>query len=174
MATELLASQLLPWQPLVQLLAAVLFLLPLVYLLFFKGDGNGGVMDSASAPSPPGPPRQLPVLGNLLQIGSRPHRYFQAVARRRSKPIFAHGWAIANNQSPHLHARCQAIHRRGPPLLLSSRGYLTIIIPLLAQGVAGGRTSEDWPPFCRPAAIPPSQLLGESGEERVREMDENR
>ncbi|EAZ03541.1 hypothetical protein OsI_25676 [Oryza sativa Indica Group] len=83
MATELLASQLLPWQPLVQLLAAVLFLLlPLVYLLFFKGDGNGGVMDSASAPSPPGPPRQLPVLGNLLQIGSRPHRYFQAVARR--------------------------------------------------------------------------------------------
>uniref|UniRef100_A0A0E0AI89 Cytochrome P450 n=1 Tax=Oryza glumipatula TaxID=40148 RepID=A0A0E0AI89_9ORYZ len=142
MATELLASQLLPWQPLVQLLAAVLFLLPLVYLLFFKGDGNGGVMDSASAPSPPGPPRQLPVLGNLLQIGSRPHRYFQAGARRygpvvqvqlgsirtvvvhspeaakdvlrtndlqccsrpsspgkRSKPIFAHGWAIANNQS---------------------------------------------------------------------------
>uniref|UniRef100_A0A0E0J1A0 Cytochrome P450 n=1 Tax=Oryza nivara TaxID=4536 RepID=A0A0E0J1A0_ORYNI len=84
MATELLASsQLLPWQPLVQLLAAVLFLLlPLVYLLFFKGDGNGGVMDSASAPSPPGPPRQLPVLGNLLQIGSRPHRYFQAVAWR--------------------------------------------------------------------------------------------
>ncbi|KAJ1288249.1 hypothetical protein BS78_02G076100 [Paspalum vaginatum] len=34
------------------------------------------------APPPPGPPRQLPVLGNLLQIGSRPHRYFQALARR--------------------------------------------------------------------------------------------
>ncbi|KAM0872958.1 hypothetical protein ACQ4PT_038408 [Festuca glaucescens] len=30
----------------------------------------------------PGPPKQLPVLGNLLQLGSRPHRYFQAVARK--------------------------------------------------------------------------------------------
>uniref|UniRef100_A0A0E0EAA2 Cytochrome P450 n=1 Tax=Oryza meridionalis TaxID=40149 RepID=A0A0E0EAA2_9ORYZ len=208
------------------LFTAVLFLLlPLVYLLFFKGDGKGGVMDSASAPSPPGPHRQLPVLGNLLQIGSRPHRYFQAVARRygpvvqvqlgsirtvvvhspeaakdvlrtndlqccsrpsspgkRSKPIYICTWLgycqqpkfwVTPSCSPHLHARCQAIHRRGPPLLLSSRGYPAIIIPLLAQGVAGGRMSEDWPPL-PPCSHPTITVArGESGVERPREMDEN-
>ncbi|KAF0909276.1 hypothetical protein E2562_033591 [Oryza meyeriana var. granulata] len=89
MATELLSSQP-PWQPLHQLSAALLFLiLPLVYyLLLSRGGSNGGEArggkgaSAAPGPFPPGPPKQLPVLGNLLQVGSRPHRYFQAIARR--------------------------------------------------------------------------------------------
>uniref|UniRef100_A0A0E0Q6T1 Cytochrome P450 n=1 Tax=Oryza rufipogon TaxID=4529 RepID=A0A0E0Q6T1_ORYRU len=86
MADDFLSSQPQPWPPLLQLSAAVLFfLLPLLYLLFLRGsngEARGRQGNSASAPSLPGPCRQLPVLGNLLQIGSRPHRYFQAVSRR--------------------------------------------------------------------------------------------
>ena len=59
--------------------ASSLFLLPLLYLFFRSG--TEGATGNAPGP-PPGPPKQLPVLGNLLQLGSRPHRYFQAVARR--------------------------------------------------------------------------------------------
>ncbi|KAJ1288917.1 hypothetical protein BS78_02G125200 [Paspalum vaginatum] len=78
--------------------AAALLLLPLVavvlpllhlHLLSRRRRTNGSEDDhqrrrstSRAPPPPPGPPRQLPVLGNLLQIGSRPHRYFQVLARR--------------------------------------------------------------------------------------------
>ncbi|GJN13004.1 hypothetical protein PR202_ga31337 [Eleusine coracana subsp. coracana] len=37
---------------------------------------------STDVRAPPGPPKQLPVLGDLLQIGNQPHRYFQAMAQR--------------------------------------------------------------------------------------------
>ncbi|KAL6611344.1 hypothetical protein ACP70R_039272 [Stipagrostis hirtigluma subsp. patula] len=57
---------------------ATLFLLPL-HCLFLRR--IRGEPERRGVP-PPGPPKLLPVLGNLLQIGSRPHRYFQAVARR--------------------------------------------------------------------------------------------
>lgn len=61
-----------PW-PLITLISS-LFILPLLYLFFRRG--------KQGARNAPGPPKQLPVLGNLLQLGSRPHRYFQAVARK--------------------------------------------------------------------------------------------
>ncbi|XP_062230839.1 4-hydroxyphenylacetaldehyde oxime monooxygenase-like [Phragmites australis] len=73
-----------PW-PLLPLLVP-LFLLPLLYLFFRRKSGAHGAERSA----PPGPPKQLPVLGNLLQIGSRPHRYFQAVARRYGPVVQVH------------------------------------------------------------------------------------
>ena len=88
MATELfLSTAEQPLPPLLLLSAVTLFLLPLLYLLFFRGTTNGvearGRSENSaySAPFPPGPPK-LPVLGNLLQLGSLPHRYFQAVSRR--------------------------------------------------------------------------------------------
>ncbi|CAD6220279.1 unnamed protein product [Miscanthus lutarioriparius] len=56
-----------------------LLLLPLLCLLSRRRE-QGAAAEGRRAP--PGPPKQLPVLGNLLQIGSRPHRYFQAVAKR--------------------------------------------------------------------------------------------
>ncbi|CAN6180204.1 unnamed protein product [Urochloa humidicola] len=61
------------------LLVVVSLLLPLLYLLFRRKESP---LQDERRRAPPGPPKQLPVLGNLLQIGSRPHRYFQAVARR--------------------------------------------------------------------------------------------
>ncbi|KAM0872856.1 hypothetical protein ACQ4PT_038443 [Festuca glaucescens] len=61
-----------PW-PLLTLISSI-FILPLLYLFFRSG--------TQGARNAPGPPKQLPVLGNLLQLGSRPHRYFQAVARK--------------------------------------------------------------------------------------------
>jgi hypothetical protein len=61
-----------PW-PLLTIISS-LFILPLFYLFFRSG--RQGARDA------PGPPKQLPVLGNLLQLGSRPHRYFQVVARK--------------------------------------------------------------------------------------------
>ncbi|CAM0902827.1 unnamed protein product [Alopecurus aequalis] len=64
-----------PW-PLVTLISA-LFILPLLYLFFFRSGRQRARKRDA-----PGPPKQLPVLGNLLQLGSRPHRYFQAVASK--------------------------------------------------------------------------------------------
>uniref|UniRef100_A0A0D9WXS3 Cytochrome P450 n=1 Tax=Leersia perrieri TaxID=77586 RepID=A0A0D9WXS3_9ORYZ len=84
MEIKLLSSRPQPWPPLLQFAAAVLILLlPLLYLLRFRAGARKG-KDGASAAGnlPPGPPSQLPVLGNLLQIGRRPHRYFQAMARR--------------------------------------------------------------------------------------------
>ncbi|CAN6223004.1 unnamed protein product [Urochloa humidicola] len=66
-----------PW-PLLPLLVVPL-LLPLLYLLSQRRKESP---QDERRRAPPGPPKQLPVLGNLLQIGSRPHRYFQAVARR--------------------------------------------------------------------------------------------
>lgn len=69
-------------QPLLPLVVVpLLVVLPLLYLLLSWRRKKGAADDGRRAP-PPGPPEQLPVLGNLLQIGSRPHRYFQAVARR--------------------------------------------------------------------------------------------
>ncbi|CAL5089921.1 unnamed protein product [Urochloa decumbens] len=75
-------SDQLPW-PLLRLLAVplLLLLLPLLYLLL-SWRRKQRAQDDERRRAPPGPPEQLPVLGNLLQIGSRPHRYFQAVARR--------------------------------------------------------------------------------------------
>jgi hypothetical protein len=69
--------------PLVVVPLIVVLLVPLLcYLLSsWRWKHRGAVEERRRAP-PPGPPEQLPVLGNLLQIGSRPHRYFQAVARR--------------------------------------------------------------------------------------------
>ncbi|CAN6171688.1 unnamed protein product [Urochloa humidicola] len=61
-------------------LVVVSLLLPLLYLLFRRKKESP--LQDERRRAPPGPPKQLPVLGNLLQIGSRPHRYFQAVARR--------------------------------------------------------------------------------------------
>ncbi|KAM0872956.1 hypothetical protein ACQ4PT_038408 [Festuca glaucescens] len=61
-----------PW-PLITLISP-LFIFPLLHLFFRSG--------KQGARNAPGPPKQLPVLGNLLQLGSRPHRYFQAVARK--------------------------------------------------------------------------------------------
>nr|BDG14897.1 cytochrome P450 83B1 like protein [Lolium multiflorum] len=61
-----------PW-PLITLIPSI-FIFPLLYLFFRSGRQR--------ARNAPGPPKQLPVLGNLLQLGSRPHRYFQAVARK--------------------------------------------------------------------------------------------
>ncbi|RLM86988.1 hypothetical protein C2845_PM04G08040 [Panicum miliaceum] len=73
------------------LLTQVAPLLPLLYLLLLswrrktKSGARGAPGSRRTAP--PGPPRQLPVLGNLLQIGDRPHRYFQAVARRHGPVV---------------------------------------------------------------------------------------
>uniref|UniRef100_A0ACD5UEY2 Uncharacterized protein n=1 Tax=Avena sativa TaxID=4498 RepID=A0ACD5UEY2_AVESA len=64
-----------PWP----LIISALLLLPLLYLLFWRSSKAGTREGARRAP---GPPKQLPVLGNLLQLGSRPHRYFQAVARK--------------------------------------------------------------------------------------------
>ncbi|CAN6213767.1 unnamed protein product [Urochloa humidicola] len=61
-------------------LVVVSLLLPLLYLLSWRRKERA--QDERRRAPPPGPPKQLPVLGNLLQIGSRPHRYFQAVAQR--------------------------------------------------------------------------------------------
>nr|CAB3452624.1 unnamed protein product [Digitaria exilis] len=66
----------LPWLPIFPLIALLLLLL--LHLLSSKR--TSGAPDRRRAP--PGPPEHLPVLGNLLQIGTRPHRYFQAVAQR--------------------------------------------------------------------------------------------
>ncbi|CAD6226005.1 unnamed protein product [Miscanthus lutarioriparius] len=66
------------------LLVVPLLFLPLLYLLSSRRRRRSREPGAAAERrrAPPGPPKQLPVLGNLLQIGSRPHRYFQAVARR--------------------------------------------------------------------------------------------
>ncbi|CAN6203623.1 unnamed protein product [Urochloa humidicola] len=73
-------SDQLPCWPLLRLVVVpVLLLLPLFCLLSRRRNQRGA---DGGRRAPPGPPQQLPVLGNLLQIGSRPHRYFQAVARR--------------------------------------------------------------------------------------------
>ncbi|CAN6223001.1 unnamed protein product [Urochloa humidicola] len=66
--------------PLGSLLVVISLLLPLLYLLSRRRKER--TLQDGRRRAPPGPPEQLPVLGNLLQIGSRPHRYFQAVARR--------------------------------------------------------------------------------------------
>jgi hypothetical protein len=63
-----------PWPWFLITLISSIFILPLLYLFFRSGRQR--------ARNAPGPPKQLPVLGNLLQLGSRPHRYFQAVARK--------------------------------------------------------------------------------------------
>jgi 4-hydroxyphenylacetaldehyde oxime monooxygenase len=78
MASHSLADQL----PLLPLLVPLL-LLPLLHLLLIRSKiiPKTNTVEQARR-APPGPPKQLPVLGDLLQIGSRPHRYFQAVARR--------------------------------------------------------------------------------------------
>ncbi|TVU13374.1 hypothetical protein EJB05_40426, partial [Eragrostis curvula] len=73
MASQYSLSDQLPLPPL------LLFLLPLLYLLLRR---SSRITDARARSAPPGPPKQLPVLGNLLQIGGRPHRYFQAVAQR--------------------------------------------------------------------------------------------
>ncbi|CAL5079814.1 unnamed protein product [Urochloa decumbens] len=79
-------SDQLPW-PLLRLLAVpLLLLLPLLYLLL-SWRRKQRAQDDERRRAPPGPPEQLPVLGNLLQIGSRPHRYFQAVARRHGPVV---------------------------------------------------------------------------------------
>ncbi|WVZ62739.1 hypothetical protein U9M48_012449 [Paspalum notatum var. saurae] len=77
------------WRPAAALLLlplAVVVVAQLLYLLSSRRRTNGAEDDhrrrSTGVPPPPGPPRQLPVLGNLLQVGSRPHRYFQNLARR--------------------------------------------------------------------------------------------
>lgn len=62
-----------------------LLVVPLLLLLCLLSSGRRRRREQGAAErrrAPPGPPKQLPVLGNLLQVGSRPHRYFQAVARR--------------------------------------------------------------------------------------------
>ncbi|CAD6226014.1 unnamed protein product [Miscanthus lutarioriparius] len=66
------------------LLVVPLLFLPLLYLLSSRRRRRSREPAAAAERrrAPPGPPKQLPVLGNLLQIGSRPHRYFEAVARR--------------------------------------------------------------------------------------------
>ncbi|CAL5065965.1 unnamed protein product [Urochloa decumbens] len=74
MDTKQPRSDQLPWLVVVSLL-----LLPLLYLLSWRRKKRS---QDERRRAPPGPPEQLPVLGNLLQIGSRPHRYFQAVAPR--------------------------------------------------------------------------------------------
>ena len=75
-----------------QKLVAWPLLLPLLSLLLLllswrRKTKSGGAPPGGRRRAPPGPPRQLPVLGNLLQIGSRPHRYFQAVARRHGPVV---------------------------------------------------------------------------------------
>ncbi|KAF7102537.1 hypothetical protein CFC21_103654 [Triticum aestivum] len=56
-----------------------LFLLPLLYLFFRSGSKGASTHGARNAP---GPPKQLPVLGNLLQLGGRPHRYFQSLTQK--------------------------------------------------------------------------------------------
>lgn len=73
------------WPLLPQLLVVPLLLLLLSPLLCLLSSGRRRRREQGAAErrrAPPGPPKQLPVLGNLLQVGSRPHRYFQAVAWR--------------------------------------------------------------------------------------------
>ncbi|XP_021310657.1 4-hydroxyphenylacetaldehyde oxime monooxygenase-like isoform X2 [Sorghum bicolor] len=86
---ELLAAIGWPLLPQQQLLVVVpLLVLPLLCLLSAsrrrrrRSREQGAAAAERRRAPPPGPAKQLPVLGNLLQIGSRPHRYFQAVARR--------------------------------------------------------------------------------------------
>lgn len=76
--------------PLLPLVAASIFLLPLYLLFRSSKSGKSGTQGAKNAPCPPGPPKQLPVLGNLLQLGSRPHRYFQAVARSYGPVVLVH------------------------------------------------------------------------------------
>jgi len=76
-------TQQLAWPLLPLLMAPLLFLVLLSWRRKTKTAAAGGGRRRA----PPGPRRQLPVLGNLLQIGGRPHRYFQAVARRHGPVV---------------------------------------------------------------------------------------
>jgi len=76
-------TQQLAWPLLPLLMAPLLFLVLLSWRRKTKTAAAGGGLRRA----PPGPRRQLPVLGNLLQIGGRPHRYFQAVARRHGPVV---------------------------------------------------------------------------------------
>ncbi|XP_044959084.1 4-hydroxyphenylacetaldehyde oxime monooxygenase-like [Hordeum vulgare subsp. vulgare] len=56
-----------------------LLLLPVLYL-FFSGGSKG--RSTQGARNAPGPPKQFPMLGNLLQLGGRPHRYFQSLTQK--------------------------------------------------------------------------------------------
>ncbi|KAG2633004.1 hypothetical protein PVAP13_2NG284600 [Panicum virgatum] len=76
-------TQQLAWPLLPLLMAPLLFLVLLSWRRKTKTAAAGGGRRRA----PLGPRRQLPVLGNLLQIGGRPHRYFQAVARRHGPVV---------------------------------------------------------------------------------------